>query len=168
MQDDFNHGFQGYIRYWSSKCENKSDKNAIVNKEVIASLNEMADILSVGKAFDPTSVSDLYNDVWIEFSKGKGKEKFVYTADGPFSTDTPAHDFLHEDDVTTEPYQRKGMYGNHDFKIIFGRLQIDVKVRFLSKLHNEGDAHLQTQWWFSPPRAPPIPKPHETQRQKDE
>ena len=75
MQDDFNYGFQGYIHYWSTKC--KIDKNAIVNKEVIASLNKMADILSEGKAFDPTSVSDLYNDVWIEFPTKTGKEKFV-------------------------------------------------------------------------------------------
>ena len=170
MQDDFNYGFQGYIHYWSTKCEN--DKNAIVNKEVIASLNEMADILSVGKAFDPTSVSDLYNDVWIEFPQKKtGNEKFVYTADGPeksFFRDSPANDFFHAYVVTTEPYLKNGKFGNNDFKIIFGQLQIDVEVRFLSKLHNEGDPHLQTQWWFSPPRAPPTPTPRETQRQKDE
>ena len=29
MQDDFNYGFQGYIHYWSSKCENKFDNNEL-------------------------------------------------------------------------------------------------------------------------------------------
>ena len=169
MQDDFNYGFQGYIHYWSSKCENKFDNDEIVNKEVIASLNKMADSLSVGKAFDSTSVSDLYNDVWIEFPKKTGTEKFVYTADGPeksfFLRPIPAHDFLSEEVVTTEPYLKKRKFTNETFKIIFERIQIDVEVRFLSKPHSEGDAHLQTQWWFSPPKKP---EPRETQRQKDE